>query len=408
MVLAILFVLNGCKKDDPDVDMNIIANRELQKVMDSYYLWYEEMPSVNYQDYPTPVELLDALTYKALDRWSYISTKQEIDAYYQNAQYIGFGVGLAFDTENNLWITFVFDDSPMKEFGVDRGWRIKAINGTIVTPSNANSLFSLTSSSFTFINPAQQEIVQTFAKREVVMNTVLMDSIYTRNAGKIGYFVLKGFVGPTINELDVIFNKYLAQGITDLIIDLRYNGGGSVLTASHLSNLIAGNIANNQVLGRYVHNDKHTADNQAILIEAKQNSINLNRVVFITTKNSASASELVINGLFPHMEVILVGDDTYGKPVGMYVFTSDSFDWAFVPICFKILNADNEGDYYNGIPVDIPANDGINYPFGDLNEPSLSAAIAFLEGVPSKSEKSVSRKFSYPLKKGLMNEIGAW
>src|SRR5690554_1398328 len=96
----------------------------------------------------------------------------------------------------------------------------------------------------------------------------------------------------------------------------------------------------------------------------KSNSLDLSRVVFITTGNSASASELLINGLFPYMEVTLVGQDTYGKPVGMYIFTSESFDWAFVPICFKILNANNEGDYYDGIPVDIPANDGVSYPFG--------------------------------------------
>lgn len=407
MVIASTFFYS-CEKDE---NPNLFANEQLLLTMENWYLWYDKMPDRDPENYPSPVELLNSLIYTELDRWSYITTKQELEAYYSAGEYIGFGIGLAFDSNNQLWITFVFDESPLKEYGVDRGWRIAAIDGTTPTPENTNSLLGPATvgvtKTFTLQNPDQETVTIGVTKGTLAMNTVLMDSVYTLESGKVGYFVLKGFITPTIDELNETFNHFLTEGVTDLIVDLRYNGGGSVTTATHLADLIAGN-SSGQVLGTYVHNDKHTADNESIIITQQANSLSLNRVVFITTRNSASASELVINGLFPHLEVTLVGDDTYGKPVGMYAFTSPSFDWAFVPICFKILNANGEGDYYDGIPVDIEATDGINYAFGDLNEPSLSAAIGYLgNGITVKSTAPL-KQMEYIKLKGFKEEVGAW
>lgn len=395
--------LAGCKKEVP-----VNANQELMNVMDSYYLWYDKMPTVNFNNYPSPVELLEALTYKEIDRWSYITTKQEIEAYYDNAEYIGYGVGLGFDAQEDLRIIFVFENSPMRTFGVERGWRISAINGNLPTVDNINNLLAQGSASFTFVDHNDQTHTHTVAKRTMQMNTVLMDTTYTTGAGTVGYFVLKGFVGPTVDELNATFSRFVTKGVTELIVDLRYNGGGLIQTAIHLANLVAGKVAAGQVLGTYVHNDKHTADNKTFSISELTNSLALTSVVFITTGNSASASELVINGLFPYLDVTLVGTKTYGKPVGMYTFTSPSFDWAFVPICFKVLNANNEGEYYEGIPVDIQASDGINYPFGDLREASLAAAMAFIEGGKTTSGGVITEKVSYPALRGLKEEIGAW
>ena len=131
-------------------------------------------------------------------------------------------------------------------------------------------------------------------------------------------------------------------------------------------------------------------------------------MVFITTRNSASASELVINGLLPHLPVTLVGDRTYGKPVGMYALESRVSDFAYVPICFKILNSNGEGDYYDGIPVDITASDGVNFAFGNINEPSLSAAISYITGDIKKTDFDTYKSLTYPELKGLRQEIGAW
>lgn len=406
LLLASLMILTlGCKKEEP---LNKRENQQLMFEMDNWYLWYDKMPDVNPENYHSPVDLLDALIYKELDKWSYITTKQELEAYYDQAEYVGYGIGMAFDSSNRLWITFIFDESPLREFGVDRGWRIEAINNIIVSPSNATSLLEPSSATFRLINHDMDEVVVSATKQALRMNTVLMDSVYTTNEENIGYFVLKGFVTPTVEELNTTFTKFAEQNVNEVIVDLRYNGGGSINTASHLANLLAGSIANGEILGTYAHNNKQSHENSSIYIEIETNSLFLDRVVFITTQNSASASELVINGLTPHMDVVLVGDKTYGKPVGMYTFTYLSFDWAFVPICFRFLNANDEGDYYDGIPADIEAGDGINFLFGDINEPSLAAAIGHITGQTKTLSETTFEKLYQPQQKGLRQEIGAW
>ena len=246
----------GCKKEE---DSNLLVNRELMNAMNAYYLWYDKLPAVNYADFPGPIELLDALMYKELDRWSYITTKQQLEAYYSAGEFVGYGVGLAFDSSEQLWITFVFNDSPLKSFGADRGWRISAIDGTTPTPSNTNSLLGPSTAgvtrTFTLLSPELEVVSATVTKRALTMNSILLDTTYTINSSKIGYFVLQSFIGPTIDELNSTFSKFIDYGVTKLIIDLRYNGGGSIATASHLANLIAGNVANQQVLVSYVHNN---------------------------------------------------------------------------------------------------------------------------------------------------------
>ncbi len=404
-------LLSACKKEEEE-NPNLEINTEFLNTMEYWYLWYDKLPDIDPKDYSSPSQVLEALRYSELDRWSYITTKQELEAYYEAGEYIGFGMGTAFDADDILWITFIFDDSPLKEFGADRGWKITKIDGTTPTPENISSLFGSStegiSKSFTVKNLNNEELSFTAAKRVVAMNTVLLDTTYNRNNSNIGYLVLKGFITPTNNELDEAFSKFLLEGVNELIVDLRYNGGGSVDVANYLANLIAGQTADNEILGEYVHNDKRSENNAAIYIENETNSLIINRVVFITTRNSASASELVINGLKPHVPLTLVGENTYGKPVGMYGFGSNISDYAYVPICFKILNADGYGDYYEGIPADIEQIDGINYPFGDLNEPSLNSAVTFIESGEEIKATQKASTITYPNFTGLQSEIGAW
>lgn len=401
----------GCNRDDDNP--NLAANKALYDFMDYWYLWYDKMPAVDVEEFSSPVELLEVLRYQELDRWSYITTKQDLQAYYEEGTYIGYGFGSAFDASNNLWITFVFKNSPLSEFGIDRGWRITAINNTVPTPQNANSLFGPNEvgveNTISFLGPNQEVVTEVFEKSAITMNTVLMDTVYTFNETKVGYFVLKGFITPTIIELDEVFSSFQLQGVTELIVDLRYNTGGSLSVSNHLASQIAGGIAHEQVFATLMHNDKRQDENTSSYIVTKPNSLTLSRVVFITSGLSASASEVLINGLKPHMEVVLVGSKTYGKPVGMYGKTYEEFDWAFVPICFRVVNANEEGDFYEGIPVDYQYSDGVTYPFGDLNEASLFGAINFLTGIAVKSAAVDSDKeINYPQLSGLRGEIGAW
>ncbi len=410
LVFGLAIAFSSCKEEDEE-NPNKFANEQFYAVMDQYYLWYEHLPNVNPDSYNSPVELLEALRYQPLDRWSYITTKQELNAYYEEGSYVGFGFSSAFDQQGNLWITYIFKESPLKALGIGRGWIITAVNGVQPTTLNYNSLFGAStvgiSKTLDFRGPNQELRSHTITKKTIVMNTVLMDSIYTIDNTKVGYFVFKGFIEPSISELDNVFEKFKSEGVSEVIVDLRYNGGGRMDVANHLGGLLAGNIANNQVFTKLVHNNKNGQYNTFDSLKTKPNSITLDRVVFITTGGSASASESLINGLKPYMDVQIVGTKTHGKPVGMYAMTFNEFNWAFVPICFSVKNANDEGNYFDGIAVNIAANDDIAYDFGDTNESSLNAALGIF-GFSTSSKKATATQPIYHKKHGLAQEIDAW
>lgn len=406
-ILIILLTIGfaACKKKD--VNPNEQANSRLLTDMANWYYWYQNLPAVTPSDYESPVELMKALRYKELDRWSYVTTKQEIDAYYNEAEFFGYGIGLAFDQQERLWITFIYNGSPLKPYGVERGWRIVSINNQTVTYDNANALLALKSATFKMLDGNTNLVEITASQQTMQMNTVLMDTVYAEGIANIGYFVLKGFINPTVDELNATFNKFAEQNVSEIIVDLRYNGGGLVSVSNYLANLLAGKIANQKVFASFVHNNKHTDRNTSLYLQEEAYSLPFDRAVFITTKNSASASELVINCLSPYLDVTLVGSTTHGKPVGMYIFRYEQFDWAFVPICFSLVNANNEADYFNGIPVNISAEDGINHPFGSLEESSLAAAYELITGTKLQVESDIVA-IDYPQQEGLRQEIGAW
>ncbi len=147
-----------------------------------------------------------------------------------------------------------------------------------------------------------------------------------------------------------------AAGATELVLDLRYNGGGLVDVAVHLASLIGGTRTNGQVMLNYVHNDKiGPVLNKTTRFTSPDEALNLQRLVVITTRSSASASELVINSLRPFIPVTVIGDTTYGKPVGQYGLRF--CDKVLYPVAFSIKNANLEGDFFDGIAVDCAAGD---------------------------------------------------
>lgn len=413
LLLCSLLIVSCEKNNNENVNWDLEANKQLIKVMNENYYWYNQLPVVNPEDYANPLDLIEALRVNPPDRWSYVTTRQELDAYYNSGAYYGFGFGSAFDQNGKLWILYVFKSSPLYSKGIKRSWQITSINDVTPTPDNFSDLIGPSeaglSKTITFLSPAGSSITYTFTKTEVVMNTVLFDSIYTINSKKIGYMVLDGFITPTINELEKCFTKFKSSNIDELIVDLRYNGGGSISVSNYLANLIGGTKANKGVYATYYHNDKNTKRNFSNYFQTLTNSLTLNRAIFITTHGTASASELLINGLKPFMPVYLIGSKTHGKPVGMYSFEYYQFDWAFVPICFSLKNANNEGDFFDGLAVNLESTDDVTKKFGDINEASLSAALTFIGVAKSKgigTEATVKAKLITG--RGLYEEIGAW
>jgi hypothetical protein len=237
--------------------------------------------------------------------------------------------------------------------------------------------------------------------------------VFNSGGKKVGYLVFNQiFAEPSRKELTDAFAYYQSQGINELIVDLRYNRGGSTDTQDTLANFIAPTSSNGKMMYKYVFNttlqqNKHQLIRKKLGLgdvfqEAnntvnfkKAGGINLSRVFFIVSESTASASELLINNLRPYMTVKLLGDTTYGKPVGF--FPIPIFNYAIYPISFKTVNSAGSADYYSGFAPDALTADGVNKDWGDLSEPSLSSALNYINTgsfrMSSATNDASQRKF---------------
>jgi len=389
LVISFFIIIssNSCKKDEVEKPENYRFNEFIYKALktEKWYFWYDKIPEIKTEEYWNPTEFLNALIYKEFDKWSYITSEEEYNAYYEEGKYFGYGFSRAYDRNGNLRISYVFEDSPMAAAGVGRGCKLLEVNGKNVHYLTNYNLWEKelganeagVSCEFTLELLTGDTVDITMTKTEIFQNSILYSNIYDAGEKKVGYFVLKSFIEPTIEELNTLFTTFSQAEVTTLIVDLRYNGGGRVDVAQHLASLIAGNTAAGNVFAKIKHNSAKSSEDITIPFETKSQTININQVIAITTKNSASASEMLINGLKPFVEVKLVGDDTHGKPVGMYSFSFEGN--MLIPICFESVNANNEGAYYNGITADSYCADGLEFAFGDENENCLKEALFYLE-----------------------------
>ena len=263
-----------------------------------------------------------------------------------------------------------------------------------------NDIFfgTTTTAAIEFTKPDGSIATINLSKTEFTANSVLYDTVYhtTDGSKKVGYFVFNQFFGATSRaELANVFSYFQQQGINELIVDLRNNRGGVTQTQDTLADLIAPQSANNQMMYQYLYNDSLQAGKFPLLAKyfgiyggnpfapenniikyKKAGSLNLSRVFFIVTSSTASASELLINNLRPYMDVKLVGDTTYGKPVGF--FPIDIYNYSIYPISFKTVNSAGSADYYSGFAPDKLTPDGADKNWGDLEEPSLVTALNYI------------------------------
>lgn len=396
MTFVLVFVLffAACEKDKV-IPASQSNNETFYQLMSDWYLWNATIPEVNPEDYDSPVELLEVLRYQDLDRWSYVTTVEAFTAYYEQAAYSGYGFGHATDNAGNRRITFVFNESPLKEFGVTRGWIISKIDGIPVTADiDLNEILG-EHAEFTFVQPDGIVVSQDFTASQMTMNTVLLSEVLEVNGTKVAHLVFKSFLGPSEDELNAAFQTFAESGATELILDLRYNGGGRMDIASLLAGLIVPETLNGEVFAKYEHNENKSAEDFNYLLEKQPNSLGLDRLYVITSGYSASASEALINGLEPFIDVVKVGTQTYGKPVGMYAFYQEDDYYAYVPVTFKIANFDGYGEYYDGLPVDYQVVDDITHPFGDSKEACLHQALYHIEFGVFDNTKHVATENPY-------------
>ena len=358
-------------------------NLYVRDVMTDLYLWYSEMPNVNPTSYASPEAYLDAVRYRTLDStFSYITSRAANDAFYSESQFIGFGLSTILN-DLEMRVTQVFPESPASETGLSRGDVIVEIGGrlvtTLVSSGQIGSAFGPSEIGveldIAFMNHAGARREAHMIKRLVTIPTVSLTRVYNVAGRRIGYIFFRNFVEPSYGALDEAFAELSAARVDELVLDLRYNGGGLVNVAQHLASYIGGARTDGQVFAEYFHNDKNTFRNRIIRFENKPQRLTLDRLIVVTTRSSASASELVINALRPFMPVVVIGGQTYGKPVGQYGIAF--CDKLLAPVSFALRNADGQGDFFDGFAPDCPAPDDADHQLGDPDEGSLKEALTF-------------------------------
>jgi len=357
----------------------------VRDTLQNIYYWYKDLPNPDPASFASPEAYLEAVRYRPLDSsFSYITSKASSDAFYSESQYIGFGLSYKRTGDLELRVTQTFPGSSAAEAGLDRGDSLLSIGGKTVAEllqtGEINTIFGPEQIGFTvslsWRNLQGRERSATLTKRLVTIPTVSQTTVVDAGALRVGYVHLRNFVTPSVAALDTAFTQLREAGATDLVLDLRYNGGGLISVAQHLGGLIGGPPLAGQVFLQFVHNDKNTSRNSALRLESLPAALGAPRLVVIATRASASASEGVVNSLRPYMDVKVVGDTTYGKPVGQYGF--DFCDKVLYPVSFLVTNARGEADYFGGIPADCAAADDLDRPLADAREASFAEALHVL------------------------------
>lgn len=384
LLLLITMTITSCKKDDSGDPAIKAVNEGIYSLMKEVYLWNDHLPaSIDPSAYATPNDLMDALRYSVYDRWSTVLTKTEYNQYFVQGEMIGHGFMLGLDASSKIRIAFVYRNTQAYNLGVRRGWIITKINGTDATPSNAFDLLGPATTgrlnTITFIKSDGTTADITLTKSVIAITPVLHYEVINQGNSHIGYMVFQDFIDTAKVELDEAFNSFTAAGINEMIVDLRYNGGGSVDVAEYLAGWLIGKNHGNQPFVIFRHNANMANLDTTLNLPGNANGLALDRIFFIGTRNTASASELIINGVKPYVNSdITAGDTTHGKPVGMYAFPFTNYDYVVLPVSFKYTNANDEGDFYQGIAPNLLAPDDLTRDFGDPQEESLKAILDYI------------------------------
>lgn len=361
-----------------------------------WYLWNDLLPNnIDIADYATPEELVTRVTLDLgpqdangdpIDLFSSVGSLEADQQFFGEGKFEGFGFSWRFvdPAQTEFRITRTFQGSPADMGGLARGQQVLTLNGRTVADVVANEGVSTFFDNNDPVNFEVQPVVGApfmtgdISKAIVTIPPIPQSRIIDAGNGvNVGYMELATFISTADPEFDTVFASFAAAGVNDVIIDLRYNGGGLVSTAELLGDYLGGLVAQNLIFSSTEFNADRAADNNSIeLFELRGNSINLSRLFVIATRGTASASELVTNGMIPHVEVVIVGDNTFGKPVGQIGL--EFCEKILRPTSFKLANALGDGDYFDGLPVDCAAADDLSVPVGDPLDPNMVAAMNYV------------------------------
>jgi len=388
---------------------NTDINTWIHENMTAYYLWTDKMPAIaktNTNSNPMDYFYSILYDYHTTDRFSWIDSSSTNLINQLNGINTVLGIRVtAFYTDDTkvnvaLVISYVLKGSPAEKNGLKRGDIILSVDDQTITSSNYNSVLqnqTLKLGLGTYNNKVFSSTGKsvTVTKVELQTNPILQDTVINWSGKKVGYFAYLQFLTSFDDSLRAAFGRFKAKGINELVVDLRYNGGGYVSNSDLLTTLIVKDLASkvDKVMNKKMYNDAYTKEvikqyGSAALVTNFKNEANnigtLDRVFILTSTGTASASELIINNLKPFMNVILIGEHTYGKNVGSFTITDNAKRWNYglQPITFKILNSLDQSDYgtVNGFLPDYALTDDI-LPYkllGDPTETYLNKALSII------------------------------
>jgi len=447
IVLLAAVSITGCKKDKKTstntTDTGGTTSTGLDAVKDSIYmfakeeyLWYDALPDINtFSPHQfTATNDVDALQ-KEVDAISQLkvnpSTGQPYEYYAPapgEAKYsfiddgavstelggtngdFGFAPKYNINDATDLRVKYVYPGSPADLAHIKRGYRITKINGRTALSDNntdnvnfvVNAYYYSSTISMTLQRPDGSTFDVNLSTASYTSKPVLKDTTYdVGNGHKVGYLVFNTFTSLQNSQsaLDNAFANFASSGVTDLVVDLRYNGGGYVETAQYIDNYIVPSAKSGSTMFTYYYNDKLQNDQYPLLAKkyqinpgdfkpqnntvqfAKKGTLSVGRVFFIVTGSTASASELTINNLRPHVNVQLIGTTSYGKPVGFFAIDISKYQ-LYIPE-FETKNSSGQGGYYAGMTpgtTDYPGKadyDDVTHDFGDPSEALLAHALQY-------------------------------
>jgi carboxyl-terminal processing protease len=413
ILFATLSILLACNKDP--LSENERINEWIYANMDLYYYWTADMPKKSGLN-RIPEDFFESLL-SSQDRFSFMypDYQELLDLLNGVTLESGFEFNLYLESQTGsnviMQLAYIKPNSPASALGLQRGDIIYQINGTQFTTDNYRTLLGQMNTNYTAAYRRYNPDTEMFENQTPVSITPVVyaeNPIYlhkTIEAGgkKIGYLVYNFFSPGTNNTfdnaLDAVFSGFQTEGIDELIVDLRFNGGGSVSSALNLSSLLAAGVSNTDVAFRYSYNEALTdyilntptlgaaylADNFLNKTQNVGNQLS-GKVYFIVSGGTASAAEMVINAIRPYMDVFLVGETTVGKDVGSVTIPDENNPRnkrAMQPIIVKLVNSLSQ-DYPTGFVPDVELEDDflVLTPLGDENEPLLQATLQAIGALP--------------------------